>query len=330
MDNYHIAQQQWIRRQAQSLDRATIGQLLTLLSMVGARSVAEVGRRTAKSKSLSDAGVNSRQKLARLEAALGVGKLTERVGKYTRLTPAGERVAGEARLFLQELHAIHRRKAPVPTWIIGAGDAWLHSLIIPALGDLANRHPEWRWEVRNLRAADIRAGLRDGVLHFGFIREKELDAESDFSVGTRVYQESYRIIVGKAADAPKGAKELVHWALEQKRPLAQQGSTWKAFREILSREVGMEKALAELVPQIICESHPQAIMAVEAGNSWCMVPSGLGRNLSAGCRSALLKAGAEPDAVCLVSYSRALGKHSDNGRATEALIHAIRDASRVL
>lgn len=320
----------WLRPKTQDLDRATIGQLLTLMNLVGAESVAEVGRHTQKTNTLSDAGVNPRQKLARLEEALGIGKLTTRVGKFTQPTPAGIRVAGELRLFLQELRAIETRKAEAPTWIIGAGDAWLHSIIIPALAKITESYPEWRWELKNLRASDIRSGLRDGVLHFGFFREAEIKADEGFTVGTRVMLESYRIIVGHALDAPKGAKELISWILDNQRPLTQQGSTWRAIREQLIKAVGMEKELIQVPLQIACETHAHALTAVELGNAWCVVPSGLGRNVPAHCRSAMVKVGPTPDMVDLVQYPRALKKHAGHMKAWNALSKAIRGAAKSL
>lgn len=300
------------------------------MNLVGAESVADVGRRLKKTKSLSDAGVNSRQKLARLEEALGIGKLTTRVGKCTQPTAAGIRVAGEIRLFLQELCAIETRKASTPTWIIGAGDAWLQSVIIPALARITKARPDSRWEIRNLRAADIRSGLRDGLLHFGFFREAELGTAGEFTVGTRVTLESYRIIAGNSADAPKTAMDLVRWLLDNKRPLAQQGSSWIAIRGQLTQVVGMEPELAKLVPQIACETHSQAITAVEAGNAWCVVPSGLGRSLPPHCRSIAIKVSPAPDIINLVHYPRALRKHAGSDTAARELADAIRDVARSL
>jgi DNA-binding transcriptional LysR family regulator len=320
----------WLRSRAQNLDRATIGQLLTLMNLVGAESVAEVGRKLNRANSLSDTGVNSRQKLARLEEALGIGKLTTRVGKCTQPTSAGIRVAGETRLFLQELCAIETSKAPVPTWIIGAGDAWLQSVIIPALAKIAKSRPDSRWEIRNLRAADIRSGLRDGLLHFGFFREAELGTGGEFTVGTRIQLESYRIIAGNCANSHKSAKHLVRWLLDNKRPLAQQGSSWTAIRGQLTQVVGMETELSQLSPQIACETHSQAITAVEAGNSWCVVPSGLGRILPPHCRSMVVKVTPAPDIINLVHYPRALKKHAGYDTAARELADAIRDVARAM
>lgn len=318
----------WLRPRLKNLDRATIGQLLTLMNLVGAESVAEVGRRFANANSMSDAGVNSRQKLARLEEALRVGKLTKRVGKFTQPTPAGVRVAGELRLFLQELRTVATRKAEAPTWVVGAGDTWLHSVIIPALVMVMKSHPEWRWEIQNLRASEIRSGVRDGVLHFGFMREAEIGTESDFSVGARVYLESYRIIAGSAVAAPKSAEELVDWLLENKRPLVQQGSTWNAVREQLIKMVGKKDQFNRLKLQVTCETHGQAIAAAETGNTWCIVPSGLGKTLPASCRTAVVKVGPKPDVIALVYYLRALNKHADSDPALSEFSNAIRKVGK--
>lgn len=321
---------QWLRPRLKALDRATIGQLITLMNLVGAESVAEVGRQGKKTNSLTDAGVNARQKLTRLRDALEIGDLTKRVGKNTQPTEAGKRVAGEVRLFLQELRAIQLREAEVPTWVIGAGDSWLQNIIIPALAKLLESHPEWRWEVRNLRAVDIRSGLRDGELHFGFVREKEIKDEEGFFIGTRVGLESYRIVVGNAQAAPKTAKELVRWTIDENRPLVQQGSTWKAIREAVALGVGLKAELESLPLQVTCETHTHALTAVTTGYAWCVVPSGLGRILPPHCRSVVVKAGSEPDRVALIQYPRALRKHAGHDKAWNALAAAIRAEAKAL
>jgi DNA-binding transcriptional LysR family regulator len=321
---------QWLRHRLKALDRATIGQLITLMNLVGAESVAEVGRRTKKANTLTDAGVNARQKLTRLRDALEIGDLTKRVGKYTKPTDAGKRVAGEVRLFLQELRAIDTREAKVPTWIIGAGDSWLQSIIIPAIAKLLESHPEWRWEVKNMRAADIRSGVRDGELHFGFFRDAEINAEEGFNVGTRVSLESYRIIVGNALAAPKTAKELVRWVISENRPLVQQGSTWRAIREPLANSLGLNKELESLPLQVACETHTHALAAVTTGLAWCVVPSGLGRILPPHCRSVAVKLGPKPDLLALVQYPRALRKHAGHDKAWDALSTAIRAEAKAM
>lgn len=321
---------QWLRPRLKALDRATIGQLITLMNLVGAESVAEVGRRTKQTNTLTDAGVNARQKLTRLRDALEIGDLTKRVGKNTQPTAAGRRVAGEVRLFLQELRAIHTREAEVPTWIIGAGDSWLQSIIIPAIAKLLESHAEWRWEVKNLRASEIRSGLRDGELHFGFLRDAEISSEEGLLVGTRIGLEYYRVIVGNAQGAPKTNKELVRWALNENRPLAQQGSTWKAIREALTKSLGLGEELEKVPLQIACETHTHALTAVTSGHAWCVVPSGLGRNLPEHCRSVVVKVGSKPDLVDLIQYPRALRKHAGHERAWSALTAAIRAEAKSL
>lgn len=316
----------WLHPRAENLDRATLGQLVTLMNLVNAESVAAVGRKFGRAKKLSDAGVNPRQKLARLEAALKIGKLTRREGKYTRPTPAGVQVAGEVRLFLQELQAISTRTAVIPTWIIGAGDTWLQCAIIPALAQLAKSHSEWKWEVRNLRADEIRSGLRDGTLHFGFLRAAELNNERNFTAVSRVKLQSYRIVAGDAGGAPKAPKELVQWAIRERRPLAQQGSTWKPMRERLERALGLASELAAVDIDLICQTHAQAITAVESGNAWSVVPCGLARNLPPNCRNVMVKVAG--DDLMLAYYDRALRKHGGAEAAKAGLARAMRAATQ--
>lgn len=301
-----------------------MGQLITLLELVSAESVASMGKTRSTGGAAVSAGVNYRQKLGRLEEALGIGRLTRRVGKFTRPTDAGIRVAGELRLFLEELRSIEARKAPAPTWIIGAGDAWLQSIIVPALTALCTARPEWQWEVRNMRSRDIRTELRDGVLHFGFIRNADAVTDAHLAQGTRVQISSYRVIVGKAKDAPSEAKALVKWAIANKRPLFQQGSTWPALRERICATLGSTDAISSLEPDVRCETHPQAIVAAETGGAWCIVPQSLGRVRYQDTRDALIAAGSAPDIMVLVHYGRALRKHADADAAWNELNRAIR------
>lgn len=321
--------QQWLHRRSANLDKATLGQLVTLLELVSAESVASMSKDQPTRVAAASAGVNYRQKLARLELALGIGRLTRRVGKVTRPTEAGIRVAGELRLFLDELRAIESRKAPAPTWIVGAGDAWLQSIIVPALTDLSVSRPEWRWEVRNLRSQEIRAELRDGVLHFGFVRSAEAAADSHFDQGARISISSYRVIVGKAQNAPSDAKALVKWAINNNRPLAQQGSTWTALRERISKSLGLVKEMASLEPHVRCETHPQAVVAAQAGGGWCIVPHSLGRTPLSESRSALIEPGSAPDTMVLIHYGRALRKHADADDAWNELCRAIRKSANL-
>jgi DNA-binding transcriptional LysR family regulator len=120
----------------------------------------------------------------------------------------------------------------------------------------------------------------------------------------------------------------VRWLLDNKRPLAQQGSSWIAIRGQLTQIVGMEPELTKLAPQIACETHSQAITAVEAGNAWCVVPSGLGRNPPHHCRSMAIKVSPAPDIINLVHYPRALRKHAGYDTVARELAEAIREAAR--
>lgn len=316
--------QQWLHRRAPNLDKATLGQLVTLLELVSSESVASMSKGQPTRVAAASAGVNYRQKLARLELALGIGRLTRRVGKVTRPTEAGIRVAGELRLFLDELRAIESRKAPAPTWIVGAGDAWLQSIIVPALTDLSISRPEWRWEVRNLRSQEIRSELRDGVLHFGYVRSAEVTADTQFDQGARTSISSYRAIVGKAQNAPSDAKALVKWAINNNRPMVQQGSTWPALRERISKSLGLLKEMASLEPHVRCETHPQAVVAAQTGGAWCIVPQGLGRAPVPESRNALIDPGPNPDTMVLIHYARALRKHAGADDAWNELCRVIR------
>lgn len=322
MDQSDAALIRWTHRRSVNLDKATIGQLVVLLELVNSDSVASIGKSSAGKTSVS-AGVNYRQKLARLETALGVGQLTKRVGKVTRPTEAGTRIAGELRLLLNELRSIESKKREAPTWVIGAGELWLTGLIIPALVSLSRSHPQWRWEVQNLRSNEIRSGLREGTLHFGFVRVGDAEL-GDFTTGTKFAIESYRVVVGEPTGAPQDPKELIRWAIDQGRPLVQQGSTWPALCSRVGRKLGVASALASLRPHLTCETHPQALAAAERGNSWCVVPKVPGLVPASSVRSAEFAAGVSPETMILLNYSRSLKKNAEADEVWEELNRAIR------
>ena len=306
----------WLHRRSADLGSATLAQLITLLELTGAASVSAISRGVS-------GGVNYRQKLARLEEALGVGKLTRRVGVCSQPTETGKRVAAEFRIFLQELRALDGAKAPVPTWIVGAGDAWLIGAIVPALTEMSQKFPEWRWEVKNLRSMEIITGLRDGRIQFGFVRKGDALPEG-FVTGSDVTIDSYRVVVGDAENAPKTAKELIRWAIEKKRPLVQQGTTWATLSERADKTLKLSIQLSRLTPQVVCESYPEALAAAESGASWCIVPSVLGRTLAGGARSAIFEAGNSPEVMRLVKYDRAVRKHAGSDKAWDELRRTLR------
>lgn len=312
----------WIR--GRNLEAVTLGQLLTLMELVGAESVAEVGRAHGrahgKAHNLSAGGVNARQKLRRLDDALKLGrKLLVRTGKFSRPTEAGTRVAGEFRIFLEGLRGLSAPNEETQTWVVAAGETWVQSLLMPAVISLAKRNPAWRWDVRNMRTGEIRSGLRDGILHFGFLRGEEVGPDLITKPGFR--HDSFTIVAGAAARAPGTARELLRWLVKSGRPFAQQGSTWDPICSQLLKAAPSLAELGSLQIQISCQSHTQAAEAARTEGTWCIVPSVIGRAYANSCKTCEIKI---PEDTMVVAYNlRALSKLVHYDKARDMLCDAI-------
>lgn len=289
----------------------TLGQLVTLLELSGRESVAAMAPDSASN------AVNFRQKLDRLEKALSVGRLTRRVGNVTQVNETGRRVAGEVRLLLTELGKRTTAAGKEMVWIFGAGDTWLQSVIIPTLA----RWPSGttaRWQVANLQSRPLCDALREGRVHFGLLRIADLAADSGLDE-VRVFTGVGLSVVMSGAPAFATLQEAVGWAIRERHPLIQQGSSWSAFRKTLAEYVG-EEVTASLEAAVTCETHPQAAGSVANGRGWTVVPSIIARNVE---RSAVVvwqvSQKRTSDDVVLVKCSRVLDKFSGGTEAANAL-----------
>jgi len=303
----------WLHRRDSHVEQTTLGQLIILVELAGGASVAAIGQRRGRRD--ASTAVNYRQKLNRLERSLGLGRLTFRDGSVTRPTETGRRVAREAELFLQELRNI-AAPAATPTWLVGSGEAWLQSVIVPAVVTLAAAA---RWEVRNLRAREIGEQLRAGKLHFGFLRVDDAREMTGLEVtGAAIPLPGYKIMVHGGACAPSAPAELVRWLIRKRLPLVQQGTTWPPLSELIDRQLGLRGALRSLEPQVLCENHVQAANAVAEGDGWCIVPAVLGRKASPAVRTISLQA-SEVDHAGLFVYPRAIARFAAAEQAREQL-----------
>lgn len=304
----------WVHSGKSNRGSVTLGQLILLLEMAGSDSVAAI------SDGKASRAVNYRQKLGRLERALSIGSLTTISGKSTQLTESGRRIAGEVRLLLSEMRNTASAQKQTPTWVVAAGEAWLQSVIVPALGEIAGTHPQWKWEVQNLRARDICNGVREGEIHFGFVRSGDIQSSDGLNV-VRAYDSPGLAVVGATNGAKVGsARELIEWMITQKRPLVQQGSSWKPIRETVARTLRLEARLARLEPSVTCETHPQAVAAAEHGQTWCIVPAGMIR-LGQTTPVSVAKIRADKgDEMALASNNRKLAKLPD----AEAVVNVLK------
>jgi DNA-binding transcriptional LysR family regulator len=309
----------WAHRRGSSLFKVTIGQLVTLLELCGSNSVAAMG-------GASDSqAVNYRQKLHRLEKALGVGPLTRLEKKNTRANQTGIRIAGEVRLLLQEIQTAEGGNCgEVTTWILGAGDAWLQSAIVPALAELSQQRPEWRWEIRNLKAYDVCRGLREGTLHFGFVRTDDAAKHTGIELSRAFDLPAYSILAGKSLSAPDKPAELLRWLIAENRPLVQQGSTWAHTRETIGRVLKLPTLLVDVSPRVACETHTQAAVAALQSSSWCIIPAALSDLYSnKETRTCQIVGKHESNEMALATYPRVIGKYPDGTRARDELRKAV-------
>lgn len=296
----------WVGRAGSRIDKATLGQLMILIELAAAESVAAAGRRHAGS--CTSAAVNYRQKLSRLEQALGLGRLTYRDGSVTRPTEIGRRVAEETELFLYELKSV-AINSPAPTWLIGSGESWLHSIIVPSVVSLAAGADELLWEVKNLRARDTIEQLRAGKLHFGFLRTEDAKGISGIELtGAPMLLPGYTILAPDITGSPASAAGLLKSLMHSRCPLVQQGTTWPPLSKMLDEQLKLGGELVKYQPKVLCETHVQSVSAVADGTAWCIVPAMLGQNPASRVRGFRITTKAYKDEAGLYIYPRVLGR----------------------
>ncbi len=300
----------WARKG--SREGVSVGQLITLLELTGSESVA------ALSAGSTSHAVNYRQKLDRLEKALGIGRLTRRVGNATQPSELGRRIAGEVRLLLLELSRKSNATSQETTWVFGAGDTWLQSVVIPTLARWPKAGAAARWQVANLRTHALCDAIREGRVHFGLLRVADLADEVGLDQ-VRIFPGVGQCVVMSGCPAVGSLREAISWATKTGHPLIQQGSSWAAFREILADAMA-DKALVNLEPSVICETHPQAAGSVMNGRGWAMVPSIVARNIEPSRATVwqVTRSKGEDD-VALVVCRRVLEKLSGGADAANAL-----------
>jgi DNA-binding transcriptional LysR family regulator len=148
---------------------------LRLLSELARRgTIAEVARAVGYTPSAVS------QSLARLERETGVA-LLERDGRRVRLTPAAAGLVARADRVLSELDAAAAELAAEHTIVrgalgIGAFPSAAGRLVVPALGDLAARHPQLECNVREHEPEGGISLLRSGALDL-LISERYDDVE---------------------------------------------------------------------------------------------------------------------------------------------------------
>ena len=135
-----------------------------------AQIVAASGISKAAPGNLTRQSQYSRQ-LKELEQFFGVELIERGKGRF-QLTPEGRELFRMVRMQIGGLEELLRRWSNARVELrIGAGEAWLQWLVIPALSQLESRCNKVTPVLHNLTNAEIEQWLLDGRLDLGFMRQ---------------------------------------------------------------------------------------------------------------------------------------------------------------
>jgi DNA-binding transcriptional LysR family regulator len=242
---------------------------LSLERLKGFLDVADAGGMTkAADGDPSRQSLYSRQ-VKELEEFFGT-ELIRRSGRGIELTDKGRQLAGAIRESLSALSEFHDScDGARQVYSIGAGQALLQWIVLPALISLRDRLPDTDFAVQNLRTQDVVDGVNELKTDFGLIRSN--------AVGPR--QESIRLgTVDYALFVPKSLLRVparAGWRMVlDKAPLATMDSDGQ-FRAALlgaAEKVGIDLRIA-----LRCTSFPLAAAALETGEYAAILPSMAGR-----------------------------------------------------
>ena len=208
----------------------------------------------------------SRQ-VSELEQFFGAPLLRRR-GRGVEPTAAGLELAALVRVHLHALAEFRQRCEARPVTVrLGAGDNLLHWLVIPALGSLARKHRDTRYELRNLTNQGTLAALEDGSIDFGVVSRGTVTPRFD-----RQPVGEYRHVF-VAPKALCGARDFQNLArMLEAMPLAGRplvADEWHGLRS------WAERTGVSLTPALECESYPQVAAAVRSGHYAAFLPGPL-------------------------------------------------------
>lgn len=233
-------------------------------------AVAEAGGIAAAAPGAPTRQSQLSRQVSELEAFFGV-PLTERRSGRLSLTAAGQSVVEHTRWFLQGLVGVAERGPELEPVQIGAGDATLHFVVVPALG----RTVSPRVTLVALPNDELLTRVREGRLDAALVRAHRIPrALRAVRVGTfdcALYVPR-RLLPTAGASITEALRTV---------PLALQSSE-SAF----VAEVRRALAAAEVRPRIdlACETFPQALQAVRSGNFAAILPTWAGRELDRSVR----------------------------------------------
>jgi len=316
----------WVTRRSRAgqkagdLSRVTLGQLVVLLELFQAGSVADC----ADARGEASEDVNRRQKLARLQEGLGLGELTKLVGNRTRLTSQGEQVSNEFRLFLNGIQTLAGDQSRVLR--IAAGDTWVQSFVLPAIWDIESEPKGVRWSVINLDDDGIAEGFANGDLDFGLVRRvarKSSWAARSQPLGSWKIG-AYCLLVGAEVGGLSGMD-----GTQALRELIRGNVPWVQHSRTLERVAKACNLPPKTEPHVLCDTHLQAALSVCRRRGWCVVPDHIEKVLSRpssktdGFRRFSLPSDDEPDHLELIANRRLLKQQPAVARMAYQLKRAL-------
>lgn len=232
-------------------------------------AVADAGGMTkAADGDTSKQSLFSRQ-VKELEDFFGT-ELIRRSGRGIELTAKGRELAAATREALGTLSEFQDScEAGRQNYSIGAGQALLQWIALPALIRLHRRLPDVDFTVQNLRTQEVVDGINDLKTDFGLIRANAVGPRQD-SVPLGIM--TYALFVPRKllSLAPRAGWRMVL----DKAPLATLDSDGQ-FRAALLKAA--ETAGISLQISLRCTSFPLAAAALETGEYAAILPSMAGR-----------------------------------------------------
>jgi DNA-binding transcriptional LysR family regulator len=218
----------------------------------------------AAKETMNDQGHYSRE-LKRLEHFFEV-RLFERKGKKLEITEAGKRLLPVCKEFLKAMEILHNefRNSPKRV-VIGAGDSIHDWLVLPRFDRLLKALPNTAIELINLRSAEVNAGVLEGELDLGIVRENACSPELGiYKLGTLYYC----LFVPKVLLSKAKTHDPI--ALLAKLPLARLAGDGE-FNQMLAKLAKTKRI--NLNTRLTCSSFPAMKESVRRGHVAAVLPT---------------------------------------------------------
>lgn len=196
-------------------------------------------------------------------------ELTERKGRNLTLTPAGQELAILIKEHFVALGHYARRMEdePVPVFI-GAGESFIHWLLVPMAHELQNAVPGITLRFLNLTSADVATRLLDRDIDFGILRRDAAPASlQTHSLGKGTFY------LYASRDLIQGMKSPKDKTLLSRLPLALMPGDTSFIKKLYQLA---ERQKVRLNVQLECDSFTAMVKAVITGKYAAILP-GLAR-----------------------------------------------------